>query len=521
MGATGRDRSEAEVRESRLRDLLQRVWARDPWSRYGVHGIGIGRKVVDGVATDQLALRFHVERKFAEDEVPPERRIPSSFDDDLSDGSNASDLPTDVVEAPAPRLHAPDLGSEVRPVPGGASISALSNVGTGTMGGWVFDHTDDTIVMLSNFHVLGDDAGGEVIQPGTADGGQSGAHRIGTVKRGVPITAAPGTPTPADCNLVDAAVAAADHSDLFNLTVADIGPAVYVAANPVEGMAVEKTGQTTGHTTGVVTDAPFNTIIGGFPDIGDAVMCDCIRIAPTDPADLWGSDGDSGSLVFAQGPDDELPAAVALHFGGGGVPPNNWGIACRIDNVFAALDLGPVCDGGFAAFIEAAGLGGEEDRGQAPAVLTDGVGRSAGTAKEGGATKPPASFTARERRRRRRATAGLARDVQRRLGDSKAGRRVVAAVSDHRADLLSLLVSDGDVRRSATALLDAVMRSAVTTSDVLAHRVTEDDIRRLDTLVAQLDRKAGLGLRRTVTRLRSATPPRPGTTVAELLDLEP
>lgn len=67
--------------------------------QYGAHGIGVGRKTVDGVKTDQLAIRFYVAQKRPAAEcgahaIPPALAYsPEGSDDSI-------ELATDVVEAP-------------------------------------------------------------------------------------------------------------------------------------------------------------------------------------------------------------------------------------------------------------------------------------------------------------------------------------------------------------------------------------------------------------------------------------
>lgn len=236
-----------------LREFLKRLIRDNPFSRFGVHAVGIGRKRVDGQATDRLALLFYADAKISPIQLTRGRRVPASFRTFSAKQNREVELATDVIESPPPEPFM-DLGDEFRPVPGGVSCSSITHIGTGTVGGWVWDNTDDTIVMLSNQHVFGNHVGGAIIQPGTADGGSSPQDRVGRVKRSVSLMLAPAEPTPDDCNLVDAAIGEADDSDLFDLTVVDVGPAVYDTLDPVIGMNVEKTGQTTGHTTGFVTD---------------------------------------------------------------------------------------------------------------------------------------------------------------------------------------------------------------------------------------------------------------------------
>ncbi|MCB0705699.1 MAG: hypothetical protein KDC34_10335, partial [Saprospiraceae bacterium] len=322
------------------------------FKRFGVHAIGIGPKIKKGKTTDQLVIRFYVLCKLPEANLDPAMRIPGSFQTFVTTQQKTIELKTDVIVSAPAYTHAPGLDEVNRPVPGGVSCSSITFFGTGTIGGWVWDNTDNSIVMLSNYHVFGATIGGQIIQPGTADGGVFPQDQVARVKRSIPVKGYEGDPVPSDCNFIDAAIAASDNSEFFDLTVVEIGPAVYDTGNPVLGEIVEKTGQTTGHTVGIVVDADYSTIISGYP-AGPAVFCDCIRIEPVDSALLFSSNGDSGSIVFRTNTESVLKPALGLYFGGGGTPPNNYGVACKIQTVFNELDLGPLCIAGCAAWVDA------------------------------------------------------------------------------------------------------------------------------------------------------------------------
>jgi len=489
-----------------LREALARLLKDDPFSRYGAHAVGIGRKVVRNKATRRLALRFYVAKKIGLTDLPRERRIPRSFRTLSAKQGREVDLPADVIESPAAELHLPDLESALRPVPGGASCSSSTSVGAGTIGGWVWDNTDDTIVMLSNLHVFGS-IGGVIIQPGTPDGGQSPQDRIGTVKRSIALD--PYVPrTPSDCrNFVDAAIGEADSSELFDLTVADIGPAVYDTADPAMNDDVEKTGQTTGHTFGRITDADYHVVLP-YPDGNSYVICDCFLIEPSDPAQLWGSQGDSGSIVFRQDAGAVFKPALGLYFGGGGVPPNNYGFACKIGNVFAELDLGPLCIAGCAAFVDAL-YADEAEVGPGGFAVGD----------AGMAAVAPAQFTLKERQRAHRFHTGLTLDIRKRLMTSARGRGIVAFIDRHRGELLTLLVGDGDTRRALVAALRPILMGAVTTDDVLRRKLTEADIERIDRLAAVGAGKGSSAFRKSLKVLHALFENATGRSLADVLQV--
>lgn len=492
-----------------VRELLRS----DPYSRYGVHGVGVGRKEIKGKPTDLLAIRFHVAFKLPPAKLLPERRIPRTYAYTVPEDGRVLTFATDVIESPPGKPHA----IPVRPVPGGVSCSGHGDIwpGAGTIGGWVWDNTDDTIVMLSNQHVFGDAAGTPILQPGSADGGVFPQDRIGAVKRSIPLmpAPAPGQETyPGDCNFVDAAVGSLDDSDNFDLTVLEIGPAVYETANPAVGMVVEKTGQTTGHTVGTITDLPYHTLVP-YPIEGDVIICDAFRFATNDPAELpLSSMGDSGSLVFMQQANDVIKPAVGLLFGGGTGTNNFWAMACQIGNVFSALDLGPLCIAGCSAFVDALYADAVED----DAAEGDDAGRLATP------DVSPALFTSRERgrERARRFHTGLTLDLQKRIITGQRGRGLIRFVNRHRSELMAFVVKDGDVRRALVAALRPVLAGAITTEDVLDHRLSAAEVSRMQDLLALGDSKGSTELRKSLKVLAEMLDGAAGKSVGEVLGVE-
>jgi hypothetical protein len=260
-------------------EFVKELLLSNPYSRYDAHGVGIGRKEVAGRPQDLLAIRFPSPAAALE-LLLPERRIPRTFQYHLLETGRVLTFATDVIESPPGRPQV-DPASVVRPVPGGVSCSGHGDLwpGAGTIGGWVWDNTDDTIVMLSNQHVFGNNAGTPILQPGAADGGVFPQDRIGAVKRSIPLMPAPppGQETyPGDCNFVDAAVGALDDSDNFDLTVLEIGPAVYETANPAIGMTVEVRAD---HRPRWGDHRPAYHP-RHYPS-GDVIICDAFRLRPT------------------------------------------------------------------------------------------------------------------------------------------------------------------------------------------------------------------------------------------------
>lgn len=448
---------------------LAQLTTKDAFSRYGAHGIGLAAKTVGGNTTGRNALTFFVACKLPASALPPERRIPPEIRFVRRSIGMEVTVETDVVESPPPHPLALPPGAAHRPIPGGVRCYLQSSGEAGTFGGWVWDKTDETIVFLSNQHVLGDTPGDPVNQPNSdvfAPAGET--YHIGHVKRAAGLTPAQRPYTPDQCNFVDAAIGAVDDSDDIRLTVLEIGPAVYEIDNAVLGMGVEKSGQITLHTTGSVTAVAVNTLYD-FPGIGDVVMCDLFRVEPDDPATAFSAQGDSGSLIFRRDAAENVNPCVGLLFGGGGSAQdgNQWAHGCRIQRVFDALDLDVLCSGGLAAFLDALLSDAEDEvaEGYAYSLLSPG-------------RRPRLSNLAR----------GMARDVQARLRTTKGGSEIADFVQGFRSSLLQLLVTKGDVRRAAAHALRPILGRSITVDRLLARKLDEEDVRRLALLFETVER---------------------------------
>jgi hypothetical protein len=486
---------------ARLREYKATQVTADWMGRLGAHSVGIGRKEVQGKRTDTLALLFYVERKQPVAQLSAEL-VPDSVGFLSRKEKREFRLPTDVIETPRP---APEQDPEtrIRPVPGGVSFGISGS--TGTLGGWVWDRTDDTIVAVSNNHVLGNAIGADTLQQGTADGGSLPGDKIGDVKRSI-ARVAPGT------NLVDCAISDVDDAADVELEVLEIGPAVYEVDIPELDMLVEKFGQTTGHTFGVITDVDLETTsTEGFS------FDDQLRIVPVDPSDDWSAGGDSGSLVFSQTPaSGDIKPAVGLHWGGSGVN----GVACKIQNVFSALDLTTLCNSLFSAFLDA--LFEIEDEGK---VEPDTEGRLRDIAAAAPSARPrpglPLPVTSRARTSAARGFhAGISRDIQARLETSKRGRLVTELVDTHRAEIANLLLKDGDVRRATVASLRPIVAGATTSTEVLERALTAEDLKRLDALADEVVRRGSDRIEKSLKPVRRLAKNAEGKTPAEILGIK-
>jgi hypothetical protein len=487
-----------------LREFKLGIVPRDSLALWGGHSIGIGRKIVDGEETDQLALRIYVAKKRPSAQLSPREEVPKTISFLPRKAKRRRRLLTDVIETPRARFQPVDPETRIRPVPGGVSGGTAAH--TGTIGGWVWDMTDDTIVMLSNDHVFGHTAGVDILQQGAVDGGSLPVDKTGDVKRGIARSTVVN-------NVVDCAIGDPDSSDIYDLSVLEIGPAVYAIEVPHGDMLVEKYGQTTRHTFGEITDIDWEGLIDGAG--GPYYFEDCFRVDPVAPTTDWSAGGDSGSLVFSQTPipdTDGIKPVVGLHFAGGGT----HGIECKIQTVFNRLDLTTLCDGACAAFSES--LFGAEMEGEVSEEAEARLRTVSALATRIG----PLAFVRKERSKYRARSfySGISRDIQKRLMTSERGRVITDFVDQNRAELLTLLTTDGDIRRATVAAIRPLVAGATTTTDVLERAVTAEDLERLEKLGRELARKGGPRLQEALERLMALRPEAEGESLARILKIE-
>lgn len=471
---------------------------------FGAHAIGIGRKRVEGEETDKISLRFYIAKKRPLKDLSANEKVPKTFRFFSRKAQRNMVVTTDVIEAPVAQLEAVNPESQVRPAPGGVSCGASGQ--SGTLGGWVWDATDDTVVMLSNEHVLGSVPGLEILQPSVSDGGSSPADRIGTVKRSV-------LRSETEVNTVDCAIGDPDASTLFDAQTLEVGAAVYEIAVPALDLLVEKFGQSSRHTFGRITDADWSG------EVGTRRFADCVRIAPVAPSADWSMGGDSGSLVFAQSTiaeDSDIKPAVGLHFAGSGT----HGFACKIQNVFAQLSLDTLSAGAFTGFLD--GLFEVETEGVISEETEGGL-RSLAAA----AFRPPLRCAIRpfvrpelEQRRAGSFYDGISRDLLARLETAKQGRLVTGFLDRHKPELFTMLVKEGDVRRATVAALRPLVAGATTTTDVLERILTDQDLGNLDKLARELERRSTGRLQESLKMLRDLKGKAEGKSLAAILGIE-
>jgi len=259
-------------------------------------------KKVKDVVTDVVETGY----LFAGD-ISPEGTPAWESPDSVSGEESTDYSPMDGSDALA--ATSVTLRNRMRPAMGGYSVGHY-RVTAGTIATCCYDLSPFPSIpgryyILSNNHVLANSnnsrIGDPILQPGRFDGGTYPGDLIGRLARYVPIKFH--TPTTRPLNYVDAAIAEGNFHDLSREVywggyVKDL----YTA--PKVNDIVQKTGRTTGFTTGKVTN------INGTVDVnyGSGRIA---RFRNQIITTRMGAPGDSGSLVMNR---DE--AAMGLLFAG-------------------------------------------------------------------------------------------------------------------------------------------------------------------------------------------------------------
>jgi hypothetical protein len=301
---------------------------------------GVGYKVTAGKQTDQLCLICSVQKKLPRAQLSEKDLVSPQL----------QGLPTDVVETGLIRAFQ-NRTDRFRPAPGGVSIGHYL-ITAGTLGCLV--NKNGKRMILSNNHVLANsndaNIGDPIYQPGPIDGG-SAADQIATLEDFVPIdfgeagsscsignsaagianlfAQAVGSKTrlkavqlQATDNLVDAAIARPLSDSDVEDSILDIGAIAGVGEASLN-MSIQKSGRTTGYTTGVIqqVDVTADVNYGGSKT---ARFTDQLLAGPMSQG------GDSGSAVL-----DDDNNLVGLLFAGS----ETTTIINRIQHVFNLLQV--------------------------------------------------------------------------------------------------------------------------------------------------------------------------------------
>jgi hypothetical protein len=325
---------------NRIRRILS-THRRELLKRANVVATGIGYKETGGTKTDRLCIVCSVKEKVPPARLAEQEMVPAAVDS----------TPTDVIQTGVIRaLQAPT--DRFRPAPGGVSVGHV-DITAGTLGCWVTKNGQK--VILSNNHVLANsnaaEIGDAILQPGPHDGGRFPQDHIANLTQFAPISFQ-GDPSEcqfanavssafnlgcqligsntrykvikiqAEDNLVDAAIAAPLNAADVKDDILNIGPIQGTVSGEL-GMAIKKSGRTTGFTTGEIqqVDVTANVQYGAGQV---AVFTDQLL------AGAMSQGGDSGSAVL-----DNNNRLTGLLFAGS----DTTTIINRIENVFSALGI--------------------------------------------------------------------------------------------------------------------------------------------------------------------------------------
>lgn len=252
-------------------------------AKEGVVGVDIGEKISDDGPTGEISIIVFVEKKKAASRIRKADMVPPEVDG----------IKTDVQEMEIELQHGSEVplaGLQVDPgtydpLVGGISMGPQRLNGSGTLGALVRDRTNNRVAALTNWHVGYADAAGApgdvMVQPGRLDGGTT---PFATLTRG------------AVTEFIDAAVVTLDQGRAWDDTITQVGT-IAGTAPASNGMAVQKRGRTTEHTTGTVASVDA-TVTLTYPGLGQRTLRRQIRIVVSGSHPRFSDRGDSGSVVM-------------------------------------------------------------------------------------------------------------------------------------------------------------------------------------------------------------------------------
>jgi len=250
-----------------------------------------------------------------------------------------------AASMPAAAINCTEQFTQTRPIDlgvSGGNINGFFNHNTecasGTLGSLVMN-ANGTKFILSNNHVLADinkaTKGQLIVQPGLADINcqKIRSDAVATFSTFVPLLF--GGPQ----NTVDAAIAKVIPGDV-NADILNIGPVASTVVAPSLGLPVEKMGDASCFTTGMISAVGAH----GMVSYGGGKKAKFVNQIVIDGN--FSSAGDSGSLIVTQ---DACPQAVGLLFAGSVLPAQT--IANPISVVLRKLKVSMVggCTAAMAA----------------------------------------------------------------------------------------------------------------------------------------------------------------------------
>ena len=293
----------------------------------GLVSIGIGKKIVRGVVTEDIGLCFGVVKKLPRHEVPSKYLIPSVIEGIITDVWEVGVLKV------LPVVH--EFVKRYRPAPGGVSVGH-KDITAGTLG--CLCKRDGKVCILSNNHVLANsnvaEIGDPIYQPGPYDGG-IGNDTIAKLYHFEPIkfNQIPIPPIPPckpskmvqtvanwvlkwfsswrlgfypsedqQVNYIDAALAEVEETSLVTPEIKEIGTVAGVVELAL-GMPVVKCGRTTEVTTGKIEQVDVSCTVqyggGRSAYFEDQLMAGAMSKGGDSGSAVLSNDNFIGGLLFA------------------------------------------------------------------------------------------------------------------------------------------------------------------------------------------------------------------------------
>jgi len=302
-----------KMSEELIKNIIKEIGINLIQTYTNVEMVAYGFKEVGGIKTDEPCLVIGVTEKLKEIALHPKQIVPKEI----------LGVKTDVIQIG--KIKSLSYTTRYRPCPGGVSVGH-KDITAGTIGLPKVYKDNGDCLLLSNNHVLANCndgvEGDAILQPGSYDAGHIEVDQLATLEEYIPIKWV----DPSECsvagvvqstlnsiskvfkrqtrfyteveeppiNLVDAALARPLNGLDMKDTVLDIGEPQGLNFAPELGMKVHKTGRTSEHTTGEITQLYATISVAYSPTMmgKQAIFTDQII------TDKMGDPGDSGSSMF-------------------------------------------------------------------------------------------------------------------------------------------------------------------------------------------------------------------------------
>jgi len=284
--------------------IIQTLWQKEDelFKKANVVGLGVGEKIKHGLPQGRLCAKVYVEKKIPKASLSKKDLIPQELSLIETDVEEVGRLMALAIWKAKPlpyRLTAFGNTWRYRPALGGVSIGHYK-ITAGTFSCLVRDKKTGKILILSNNHVLANSntaqRGDPILQPGSYDRGRRPKDIIGFLENWIEIKFGKET------NLIDSALARPKKANLVKPEIMMIGLPKGITKARL-GMPVQKSGRTTGYTTGKIKDVNATLKI----NYANKIALFRNQILTTNMSE----GGDSGSLVM-----DMRKRVVGLLFAG-------------------------------------------------------------------------------------------------------------------------------------------------------------------------------------------------------------